>query len=140
MCLLFAGSGGGRAVAVVELKGAIAIAVVEYSAPSVFCVPEMSDSDHDAPACGTMAVPKPTSKSSVPPKPSGSLTLASPNERPAQRMSFQIEYSHRTQMVGPAFAMATPKAAAVATRQAAELSAQAATALAQDGDCVSGSG
>jgi hypothetical protein len=71
-------------VAVVELKGAIAIAVVEHLAPSVFCVPEMSDSDHDAPVCGTVAVPKPTSKSSVPPKPSGSLALASPNERPAR--------------------------------------------------------
>jgi len=50
-------------MAVVELNGAIAIAVVEHSAPSVFCIPEMSDSDHDAPVRGTMAVPKPTSKS-----------------------------------------------------------------------------
>ena len=56
MCLLFADSENGLAIAIVELKGAIAIAVVEHLAPSVFCVPETSDSDHDGSAEATLQV------------------------------------------------------------------------------------
>ena len=110
MRLLFAGSGDGRAVAVVELKGAIAIAVVEHLAPSVLCVPEMSDSDHDASARGIWQCrSQPSSplchqsQPPSPPVPPGFSALASPNECPGSSRSspwhdwlpksFKIEYS-----------------------------------------------